>query len=175
MLSPGWRKAALTAHVTASVGWLGAVAVFLALAIAGLASTDDATARASYVAMELTTWTIIVPLCFAALVTGLVQSLGTAWGLFRHWWVVVKLALTVAATLLLLLHTRPIGVVARAAVAGPLGPDALHDVRVQLVVDAAAALAALLVVTALGVWKPRGLTPYGWRRRAAHDTSIASP
>ena len=31
-------KAALTAHVTVSVGWLGAVEAFLALAVAGLTS-----------------------------------------------------------------------------------------------------------------------------------------
>lgn len=176
-LGPRARTLLLTAHVTASVGWLGAVAAFLALAIAGLVSADDATVRASYVAMELTTWAVIVPLCGAAMLTGLIQSLGTPWGLFRHWWVVVKLGLTLAATALLLLHTRPIGQAARAAATGPLAPGDLHGVRVQLVVDAAAALALLLVITALGIYKPRGLTPYGWRRRAAQaqTTSIASP
>jgi hypothetical protein len=39
-MSPGLRKLALLAHVTCSVGWLGAVAGFLALAIAGLASRE---------------------------------------------------------------------------------------------------------------------------------------
>jgi hypothetical protein len=35
-MTPRLRKFALTAHVTSSVGWLGAVAAFLALAVAGL-------------------------------------------------------------------------------------------------------------------------------------------
>jgi len=61
--------------------------------------------RAAYLATELTTWFVIVPLAFAALITGIVQSLGTTWGLFRHYWVVVKFVLTVLATILLLLHT----------------------------------------------------------------------
>jgi hypothetical protein len=57
----------------------------------------------------LTTWIVIVPLSLAALLTGVVQSLGTPWGLFRHRWIVAKLALTVVATVLLLVHTQPIG------------------------------------------------------------------
>ena len=35
-MTPGLRKFALTTHVTSSVGWLGAVGAFLALAIAGV-------------------------------------------------------------------------------------------------------------------------------------------
>lgn len=62
--------------------------------------------RGAYLAMEVTGWYVIVPLAFAALLTGLVQSLGTTWGLFRHYWVLAKLALTALATLLLLLHMR---------------------------------------------------------------------
>jgi hypothetical protein len=85
MMSGGVRKLALTAHVITSVGWLGAVAVFLVLAVAGLTSGAPATARAAYVAMEATTRLVIVPLCLASLLTGILQSLGTPWGLFRHY------------------------------------------------------------------------------------------
>jgi hypothetical protein len=83
-MRPPLRKLALTAHVTVSVGWLGAAAAFLALAIAALASGGVETVRGAYVAMEVVGWYVIVPLCLAALVTGLVVSLGTPWGLFRH-------------------------------------------------------------------------------------------
>ena len=106
-MSPRVRQVALTAHVTASVGWLGAVAAFLALAVAGVASGDEQRVRGAYVAMELTGWYVIVPLSLASLLTGLVQSLGTTWGLVRHYWVLVKLLITVAATFLLLLHMAP--------------------------------------------------------------------
>ena len=64
IMSPGLRKFALTAHVTSSIGWFGAVAAFLALAIAGLTSQDAQIVRAAYLAMELTTWFVIVPLAF---------------------------------------------------------------------------------------------------------------
>src|SRR5918997_738723 len=103
-LAPSLRKLALTAHVTASVGWLGAVAAFLALAVAGLVADDGQSARAAYLAMEPVTWFVLVPLAVASLVTGVVQALGTAWGLFRHYWVVFKLVLNLVATSVLLLH-----------------------------------------------------------------------
>lgn len=83
-MSPRLRKISLVAHVTVSVGWLGAVASFLALAVAGLVCEDARTVRSAYVAMELTSWVVIVPLSLAAVLTGLVQSLGTTWGLLRH-------------------------------------------------------------------------------------------
>jgi hypothetical protein len=65
----------------------------------------------------------------------------------------------------LLLHTHPIGLVARAARAGTIGPADLHDVRIQLVADAGAALLVLLVNTALSIYKPRGMTRHGWRKQ----------
>ena len=168
-MSPGLRKVALIAHVTSSVGWFGAVAAFLVLAIASLRNADPQTARACYVAMELTTRWLIVPLAFAALVTGLAQSLGTTWGLFRHYWVLAKLVLTLVATALLLLHTRVIFGVADLSLAADLAPDDHASMRLQLVVDAAAALAVLFVNVVLSILKPRGLTRYGWRKQ--HEAS----
>jgi hypothetical protein len=164
---PSLRKLALTAHVTISVGWLGAVGGFLALALAGLTSESDQIVRAAYLAMELTGWFVIVPLCLASLPTGLVVSLGTEWGLFRHWWVVAKLFISVVATLLLLVHMQPVGHLARVVAETTLARGELAGIRVQLVADAGAALVALLAATALSVYKPRGLTPYGRRRAAA--------
>src|SRR4051794_30986768 len=74
-MTPRLRKLALTVHVTASVGWLGAVAASLALAVAGLTSQDAHTVRAAYLAMEWTGWFVLVPFSLASLLTGLVQSL----------------------------------------------------------------------------------------------------
>jgi hypothetical protein len=165
IMSPGVRRFALTIHIAASVGWLGAVGCFLALALAGLNSRDAQTVRAVYIASDLTTWSVIVPLGLASLVTGVVQALGTPWGLFRHYWVAAKLLLTALATGLLLLHTRPIRSMADAAARTELRADDLRGVRVQLAADAGAALLVLLGVTALSVYKPQGLTRYGWRKR----------
>lgn len=76
-LTPALRKSALPLHVTTSVGWFGAVASFLALAITGLASTDPQHVRAAYITMQLIAGVVIVPLARACSMSGLVQSLGT--------------------------------------------------------------------------------------------------
>ncbi|MFE9437954.1 hypothetical protein ACFYO2_02860 [Streptomyces sp. NPDC006602] len=164
-MNPRLRRLALTAHVTSSVGWLGAVAVFLALAIAGLTSESAQTVRGAYLAMEVTGWFVLVPLSFASLLTGLVQSLGSAWGLFRHYWVLFKLLINVVATVLLLVHMQVIGHVADAAADASLSGGDLFGMRVQLLADAAAALLILVVAVTLSVYKPKGLTRYGWRRQ----------
>ena len=98
-MTPLLRKFVLTVHVTSSVGWLGAVA--------GLTSQDVQIVRAAYLAMELTGWFVIVPLSLASLLTGLVQSLGTEWGLFRHYWILVKFLINIFASIVLLLHMQP--------------------------------------------------------------------
>ena len=172
-MTPNVRKLALTAHVTSSVGWLGAVAAFLALAVAGLTSRDAQLVRAAYLAMGVTGWFVIVPLGVASLLTGLVQSLGTTWGLFRHYWVLIKLLMTVLATALLLVHMQPTSYMARVAAERVLSGSDLRGLRIQLAADAGAAVVVLLVATALSVYKPRGLTPYGWRKQREERT--ASP
>jgi len=163
-MTPRLRKFALTAHVTSSVGWLGAVAGFLALAIAGLASQDTQVVRAAYLAMELTAWFVIVPLSLASPLTGLVMSSGTTWGLFGHYWVVAKLVITVPACIVLVLHMHRIGHLARAVAETTLSRGDLSGLRVQLVANAGVALLVLLVATTLSVYKPRGMTPYGRRK-----------
>ena len=165
MMTPGVRNLALVAHVTSSVGWLGSVASFLALALAGLSNADENVVRAAYVAMDLTTKYVIIPLCFASLLTGVVSSLGTSWGLFRHYWVVVKLVLTVLATVLLLVHSRPIAYLAHVATTTTMSATDHRQLRMQLVFDAAAALLLLLVNTTLALYQPRGVTRYGWRKQ----------
>ena len=163
-MSPGVRKLALTAHVTASLGWLGSVAAFLALAIAGLRSDDPQIVTAAYLGMDLVARFVIVPLCFASLATGLLQSLGTPWGLFRHYWVLIKFIITVLSTIILLVHMQPIASLAGAAASRALASGDLRRMRIQLTADAAAALVALLVNTVLSIYKPRGVTKYGRRR-----------
>jgi hypothetical protein len=174
-MTVGSRKLALTAHVTSSVGWLGAVAGFLALAVAGLASRDAQLVRAAYLAMELVGWFVIVPLALATLPTGLVLSLGTEWGVFRHWWVLAKVMITVPATVLLLVHMRPVGHVARVVAETTLAHGQLAGLRMQLVADAGAAMLVLLVATALSIYKPRGMTAYGRRMQQAQLGTATAP
>lgn len=164
-LSPALRKLSLTAHVVSSIGWLGAVAAFLALAVVARTSDVAETVRSAYVSMNVIGLVVLVPLSLAALLTGLIQSLGTSWGLFRHYWVAAKFAITVVATALLLLHQFT-AVASGALIAASTPSGELPDVGgigTQLVADAALGLVALLVNATLSVFKPWGMTPYGRR------------
>ena len=167
-MAPGLRKFVLTVHLTFSVGWVGAVVAYLALGISAVTSQDAQTVRAAYIAMEVTGWFAIVPLALAALLTGLVISVGTQWGLFRHYWVVITLVLSILSTVVLLLHMPAVSSLARVAREadgadlGGLGGDLLH---------AGGGLLVLLAITVLNVYKPRGMTPYGWRKEQEQRTA----
>lgn len=164
-LSPAIRKGVLTVHLTASLGWLGSVAAYLVLAVAGLNSSDAMFVRGSYIGADLIMRFMIVPLSFGALTTGIVIALATPWGLFRHYWVVVTLVLNVFSIIPLLLHAQGTSRVARAAAIRALSATDLSGSRNELVTTAAAALVMLLVAMTLNVYKPRGLTPWGWRKQ----------
>jgi len=112
-MTPAVRKLTITAHVTFSIGWMGAVAAFLVVSIAGLTSHDPEMVRGAYLSMNLMSRFIIIPMCFAALATGLLQALCTPWGLFRYYWIVLKFGLAVFATFALLVHQ--FGAIAEAA------------------------------------------------------------
>ena len=169
-MPPHLRKFTLTVHIMSSVGWLGAVAGFLALAIVGLTSQDSVTVRAAYIAMEPITRFVIVPLAFASLLTGLVQSLGTPWGLFRHYWVLIKLILTVVATVVLVKEIEPISYISGVAATNLTSTD-LREARISLVVHPAGGLLVLVVTTVLSVYKPQGRTRYGQRKQHAQRSS----
>ncbi len=154
-LTPRLSKFVLTSHITVSVGWLGAVVVFLALAITGLTSSNTQLATASYLAMEVCAWFVIIPLCLSSLSTGLLQAIGTKWGLFKYYWVVVKLFLTVVGTILLLLHLQPISYLAGIATDVSFTSNEL-GLRIDLVQKSALAIILLLTATTLSVYKPWG-------------------
>ncbi|MBT2758801.1 DUF2269 domain-containing protein [Mesobacillus foraminis] len=114
-MTPRLHKFALTVHVTTSVGWLGAVTGFLTLVIAALTIQDPEKVRAAWMAMEWIGWFAIVPLALSSLLTGLAMSLGTNWGLFKHYWVLFKLILTLLSVIILLLNMQTVSYLAGVA------------------------------------------------------------
>ena len=166
------RKFALAAHLMFSVGWIGTVFAYLALGVAAVTSQDAQTVRAAWIAMELTGWYVIVPLALASLLTGLVMALGTKWGLFRHYWVLFSIMLTIFSVAILLLHMPDVSVMAdvaqdaEGASLDGLGGDLLHP---------GLGLVVLLVILMLNVYKPRGVTPYGWRKQQEELRKTRSP
>jgi hypothetical protein len=174
IMTPALRKAALTGHVTASIGWFGAVAAFLALALVGLTSRDAQLVRAAYLAMEVTARYVVVPLALVSLLSGIVSSLGTKWGLLRYYWVLLKLVITIPATLILLVHLQPIERLATVAATTTVSGAGLRAAQLNMVVASGAALVVLLTLTALSVYKPRGMTPLGQRKQQEQSTGAAA-
>jgi hypothetical protein len=177
-LSAGLRKFTLAVHIAFSVGWIGAVAGYIALDVAVATSQEAQTLRAAYLAMGLIARYVIVPLAFAALLTGLVISVGTKWGLFRHYWVLISLLLTLFATAVLLSETRTISAFADIAADPTTSGDDLRALGSTLV-HSIGGTVVLLVIQVLNVYKPPGLTPYGWRkqqeeRRKQHEQRTVS-
>ena len=171
-LAPALRKVAFTTHVTSSVGWIGAVLVFLAVAVIAMTSQDEGTVRGAYLVMAPAAWFVLVPLAHASLLSGIVVSLGTTWGLFRHYWVVLKLLITVFATVILLIYMETFRQMAGTAA------DPVVDLEVvrnaSPIVHAILALILLIAATVLGVYKPLGMTPYGTRKYDAQRQALTS-
>ncbi|MFB6933778.1 DUF2269 domain-containing protein [Streptomyces chartreusis] len=162
-LSRPARRAALVVHVVASASWVGLTLGLLALGITAAGTGSAVTVEASVRAMKLFADWLLLPVAFLTLVSGLVLSLGTQWGLARHRWVYVKFWLTLATTVATVLALRP-GVnsaVAAVAAGGPL-PDA-GDVMMGPIVS----LSAYVFMTVISVLKPWGPTKRGRRLREA--------
>ncbi|MBN9615394.1 MAG: hypothetical protein BGO25_03320 [Acidobacteriales bacterium 59-55] len=177
-MTPSLRKLNLTAHVTFSVSWIGAAFAFFILSIAGLVSRDATMMRGAYLSMNLICLYCIIPLSLAALGTGLIQSLCTQWGLFRHYWVLVKFILTVLAVAVLLMHqfsamARAVRLVSTAT-AGAMPTAELGSVGFVLARASGIGILVLSVITILSVYKPWGLTPYGEDKRRELRYKVAA-
>ena len=169
MMLPWLRKLTLIFHVTTSVGWLGAVGVFLAVALIGLSSPNPQLVRAAYLVMAPAAWVVLVPLALTSLLTGLIQSLGTTWGLFRHYWVIFKLLINIFAVVVLLMYTRTLSYLADIAATASVASGDFGILRTpSVVLHSVLAIILLIVATTLAVYKPRGMTRYGLK---SHDIS----
>lgn len=164
IMPPALRKFALAVHLTVSIGWIGAVAAYTALDVSTVTGSDVGRLRAAYSGMELIADNVIAPLAVASLLTGIVMSAWTKWGLLRHWWVVISLLLTTVAAVVLLSETRTIGYLARRAADPATTAAQLRALESTLVHSIGGAI-VLLVILVLNLYKPQGLTPYGWRKQ----------
>lgn len=158
--SPSLRRLILTTHITTSVGWLGAVIAYLALDIVATAGQDVSSVRAAFFGMEVVIVYVIVPLALVSVLIGIVNALSAPWGLFQHYWVVVKLVLTLFAMTILLLEVQNVRYMAEVAATGADPRDLPGSLPHSI-----GGLIVLLVTTILSVFKPQGMTRYGWRKQ----------
>src|ERR671919_1195749 len=162
-MSPGPRKLVLALHLAVTGGWIGAVAAYLLFDVMVAGASDVDTLRGAYLAMDLILTSAIAPLALASVLTGVIVALGTRWGLFRHYWVVISLLLTLFATVVLLRETQ---VVRELADVARDPRSTARDLRGlgSTLVHSVGGTAILLVILVLNVFKPRGLTRYGRRK-----------
>jgi hypothetical protein len=96
--------------------------------------------------------------------------------LFRHWWVVISLALTLVALAVLLVEMGVVDEMAAVA-ADPNTAGSTLAALPGTLPHSVGGVVVLLVVHWLNVFKPRGLTRYGWRKereeRAAAQRRMA--
>jgi len=162
------RKAVLTVHVVSSVGWLGAVATYLVLAVLVVTAPGVVRVAALLEPMRTLVWVVLLPAAVASFLSGLLSSWLSPWGLFRHYWVTVKFGLSLLCVAVLAMYTQDI----QAAVDGASRPRADGADPALLsdpshAVHSAAALVVLMTTTALAVYKPKGQLPAREARRAA--------
>lgn len=159
-------------HVAVSVGWMGAGAANVVLAGVALGA-DPATAAAAYRFVDVVDWWLVIPLAFAALVSGVVVALVSPWGLTRYWWVLVKLVLTVAV---IVWSTLAVGVWVEQSVVAFAAGDSTSPVGRALVTGAALNIAAFLFMTWASVATPWGRTPWApARRRSGRAAAARTP
>jgi ABC-type anion transport system duplicated permease subunit len=140
-----------------------------------LTSQHAQTVRGAYLVMEPAARAVLVPLAFASLLTGIIQSLGTQWGLFRHYRVLFKLLIAVVATIVLLLYLQTFSFMAGVAADTSADLGMVRNTSPRL--HAGLALVLLLVATVLAVYKPRGMTRYGRRKqhRPEGESTASTP
>jgi hypothetical protein len=101
----------------------------------------------------------------------IVVSVGTKWGLFKYYWIVVKLALTVGTILsgMFLLQELVSRMIAATAGTGPMTVSALGTAPALLIAVSLANVLMLVAATVISVYKP-----WGTIRRKDRDRSNRS-
>ena len=152
-------KAALTAHILASVGWFG-IAIVVGFCGIAAAVTDDPTLPPALLRVIETAPWMSVPVGLVAIATGALLGLGTAFGLVRHWWVIAKIGIAVSV---IVTDAVLVGRIAHEAVATGTIEPALYGSTIAHVV-------VLAIATVFSVFKPGGRTP--WSRPRANPANM---
>lgn len=164
------RKAVLLAHVILSMGWLGMSATTFVMSVVAFSETRPAVLRGIFEFQEVLSAALGRPMAVGSLVTGLVLSFGTKWGVFRYYWVAVKfvlLILMVAAAIILL----PPWIADGIANSGRPGSAGSTGAIWGITLVSAFHVTGLVVSSALSVYKPprrvRGVRAVPEVRRSA--------
>ncbi|MGG2113426.1 hypothetical protein ABFY60_23605 [Lysinibacillus pakistanensis] len=146
--------------------WLGSAAAYIPIAVYVLTNQDVEMIRTAIKIMSLVVNFIVVPVAFASLLTGVALSLGTRWGLFRHYWILLKLLLTVFAVSMLVAYSIELSHAASIAAQTTLSSTDIEVLKAPIhITHPSGSVFIVLVATVLSVYKPKGMTKFGWRKQ----------
>lgn len=148
-LSPSVRKVLVAAHVLVGVGWFGITFAKLVLEIVAFRTGNPDVSRVGLMFMQALDRAVFPPVALATLATGVILSVGTAWGLFKHWWIVVKLVLTIGV---IVTGVAFVGAWTEAAARGPAADPAASLRLIGAAVVHTLMLAAATVISVLKPW-----------------------
>ncbi|MGG1659131.1 hypothetical protein [Brevibacillus sp. NRS-1366] len=94
------KKWLLLVHLLFSSIMLGGAVIFLVLSIVAANTTDASVFSACYTAMHVLSKTSVRASTIGTIVTGVLLSVWTHWGLFRYYWIIAKEWLTLVAIVL---------------------------------------------------------------------------
>jgi hypothetical protein len=92
MTAKRWRQLALWLHVVSGVGWLAQALALLSLVTFGLA--QPARLPAAMDMADRIDMTLLAQMANVSTFTGFMLAAATAWGFFKHWWVLAKFAIS---------------------------------------------------------------------------------
>ena len=98
------------------------------------------------------------------------------WGLFRHYLVLISFVMTIFAIAVLMVETQAISYLAAMAADPTTSAADLRRLGNTLVHSVGAAVVLVLILV-LNLYKPRGLTRYGWRKQLStpqHNSKTSS-
>lgn len=173
------RKSVMVLHTVAGIGWMGVDIALLALLITARTTDDPALVVSGFNAIGIVVPVAVPPLSLLILLTGILQGLGTPWGLVRYWWVLVKLVLSLVMTVLVFLSLLPgireMTVLADTTMSADALRASLGSLPNTLMFPPIVSFLMLGTAAILSIFKPWGRTPWSREIRASSGRESVTP
>ncbi|MBM7553354.1 hypothetical protein [Thalassobacillus pellis] len=157
------RRWLLIFHLLFCAIMFGNMVTFLLLSIAASSTEDSNLMEACYQIMHLLSETSVRASTFATIITGVLLSVWTKWGLFKYYWILAKEGLTLLLFGLNVWAMEAWTNRALTKVTSTTFPTTSAIVQLDLWVGIILQLFTLILIFAISVFKPWG------RRRQKHS------
>jgi hypothetical protein len=164
-VSPSMYKFLLASHIVVSVGWLGTAYAKFILELAAITTSAPDISKTIYSTMKYLSIAFPI-LAIPTIITGILLSLCTKWGLIKYYWVVAKLVLAVGVIVTAIsLDGRLIDQSISALSSQSMDKGIVSAPTILLISLTVAHLIMLVAATFITVYKPWGKTWFGRRKK----------